>query len=378
MKKILCVLNYYYPYISGVSEYARILCEKLVDRGYDVTVLTSNHAKLLEKEKINGVKVVRANIICKISKGTISPQFILAAKKMARAADIVWLHLPMIESGILSVLLDKRKLICTYHCDVNLEKSFLNNFIVKAMDTSNRICLKRSNRILVTSIDYAEHSRIGGAFVSKMIAAGAPIKEYVCGEHMSGHPKKVIGFCGRIVAEKGIQVWLDAFSLISKKRDDVLLKIGGDYKNIAGGSVYPELIDKIKRENIKNVEFLGRIEDESMGEFYSNLDVFVLPSVNSLEAFGMVQIEAMLCGTPVVATDLYGVRTIVKTTGMGVVVKRNNAEELAKGILKVIDRPEDYIKPQSVILNHYGTKKCLEVYEKAFDKLMRCQEYEKI
>lgn len=92
----------------------------------------------------------------------------------------------------------------------------------------------------------------------------------------------------------------------------------------------------------------------------------------------MVQIEAMLCGTPVVATDLYGVRTIVKTTGMGVVVKRNNAEELAKGILKVIDRPEDYIKPQSVILNHYGTKKCLEVYEKAFDKLMRCQEYEKI
>lgn len=62
-----------------------------------------------------------------------------------------------------------------------------------------------------------------------------------------------------------------------------------------------------------------------MAEFYSSLDVFCLPSINPLEAFGMVQIEAMLCGVPVVASDLYGVRTIVGNTGMGLVCKKGDA-----------------------------------------------------
>lgn len=362
MKKILCILNYYYPYISGVSEYARVICEKMVDSGYDVTVLASNHEKLKSTEYINGVKVVRTPVICKISKGTISPEFIFKAKKLSKNADIVWMHLPMIESGIISSFIPSKKLLCVYQCDVNLRKTFLNDFIVKVMDFSNNICLKKCKKIMVTTVDYGVHSRLGKKYKEKLIEAGAPVKIYPRSEKTNGE-KKVIGFCGRIVEEKGINVLIQAFGILRKKRNDVILKIGGDYSNIAGGSVYPELKKLIRDEHIEDVEFLGKIPEEQMGAFYSGLDVFVLPSTNSLEAFGMVQLEAMMCGTPVVSSDLYGVREIPKKTGMGVVVKRNNAIALAKGIEEVINNPGRYIKSAEDIAKTYGTEKCYRIYE---------------
>ena len=130
-KKILIILNYYYPYVSGVSEYARVLAEELAERKYDVTVLTSNHAKLENKTIKNNVKVIRARIICHISKGTISPHFIRLAIKMSREADVVNLHLPMIESGLISRFIPQNKLITTYHCDINLPNNIMNSFITK-------------------------------------------------------------------------------------------------------------------------------------------------------------------------------------------------------------------------------------------------------
>lgn len=369
MKKILCVLNYYYPYISGVSEYARVICEKMAAEGYDVTVLTSNHDRLCKNEVIRGVKVVRASVICKISKGTVSPQFVSYARKMAKAADVVWLNLPMLESGLIASIVPKEKLLCIYQCDVNLPAGALNNFIVRTMDFSHNRCLKRCRKILVTSVDYGKHSRLGRRYVDKLVEAGAPIKEYPFRKKERTDQRKTIGFCGRIVEEKGIDVLIDAFGKILEKRDDVVLKIGGDYESVAGGSVYPELIRKIEEQHMKNVEFLGRIPDEKMGDFYAGLDVFVLPSTNSLEAFGMVQVEAMICGTPVVASDLYGVRTIVKKTGMGVVVKRKDPEALAKGIIEVLDHPEKYIKTKDEILEKYGTQKCFETFEGAIEQI---------
>lgn len=365
MKKILCVLNYYYPYVSGVSEYARLLCEKLAEMGHDVTVLTSNHDKLPETEVINGVKVIRTKVILKISKGTISPTFITKARKLAKEADVVNLHLPMLESSIISLLMDKKKIVTTYQCDINLPAGFINNMIVKIMDMSNNICLKRSRRICVITIDYMKHSRIAAKYVSKMTEVGAPIKKYNRCE-VQKEDGKIIGFCGRIVEEKGIDVLLKAFEIIKKKTPEAKLYIGGDYKNVAGGSVYPDLMKYIKENNITDVTFLGKIKEEDMEKFYSGLDVFVLPSVNSLEAFGMVQVEAMMCGTPVVASDLYGVRTIVQNTGMGEIAKRSDASDLAEKILKVLNNKETYVKDQKYICDMYGTEACVDKYLKVF------------
>jgi len=161
---------------------------------------------------------------------------------------------------------------------------------------------------------------------------------------MKNKDKKIIGFCGRIVMEKGIDVLIKAYKIIKETREDIKLLIGGDYANVAGGSIYPKLQQYIDTNDLKDIEFLGKISEENMGEFYSSLDIFVLPSINPLEAFGMVQVEAMLCGVPVVSSDLYGVRTIVQNTGMGLVHENGNEKDLARCILKILNNPQKYIK----------------------------------
>ena len=370
--KILFVVNYYYPYISGVSEYLRLLAEEMVKRGHDVKVLASNHDHLKSHEIINGVKVYRAPIICKISKGTVSPAFIFKARTMAKSADIVNLHLPMLESSIISLLIKKNKLFTTYQCDLTMPPNLLNKFIMKVMDTSNKICLKRSQKIVVLSIDYAKHTRFTYKYKNKLVEISPPIKDYsrtVTPLFQHHDDEKIIGFCGRIVEEKGLDILLKAFKKISKDNDSLVLKIAGDYESVAGGSIYEDLMNLIREEKIKNVEFLGKLSEKNMEKFYSSLDVFVLPSTNPTEAFGMVQVEAMYCGAPVVASDLYGVRMVVKNTGMGVVVEKNNVDSLANGLLSVLNSPKKYIKSKEEIKQIYGTERCAQDYEKYFREI---------
>lgn len=357
--KILFVINYYYPYVSGVSEYARMVAEDLVKRGHTCQVICSNHAGLAEKEVINGVSVTRAPVIMKISKGTVSPKFISLAKRMAKDADIVNMHLPMLESAVIARGIPKEKLFLTYHCDVNLPKSLMNNFIVSTMDSQHRSAMKRAKRILVTTVDYASQSRVASAFPEKLSEVFGTIKK-ITPVPKRPSDKKVIGFCGRIVEEKGIDVLLRAYEIIRKERDDVKLVIGGDYKSVAGGSVYPVLREYIDKNGIPDVEFLGRIEEKDMGAFYSNMDVFTLPSINTLEAFGLVQVEAMTCGVPVVASDLPGVRTIVQNTGMGLVCKRGDAEDLARCITEILNDPQRFIKPAEEITARYSTESTVD------------------
>lgn len=362
-KKILIILNYYIPYISGVTEYARLAAEMLAKEGHEVIVLTSNHANLKEYEEINGVHVYRAKVLFKISKGTVSLQYITLARKLAKQADVVNLHCPMLESGLISLLIPKEKIVTMYHCDVNLPKSFVNNFIVNVMDLLHKICLKRSRSITVTSVDYAQHSRVAGKYKDKLIGITAPVKEYFP-QQVQKSDKKIIGFCGRIVEEKGIDVLLKAYEIIKKERSEVELQIAGDYKSVAGGSIYPSLKEYIEKNHIEDVKFLGKLPEKNMAEFFSSLDVFVLPSINSLEAYGMVQIEAMRCGAPVVASDLYGVRTIVQTTGGGLISKRNDYKDLAECIKQVLDNKEKYSRTIEEIEKNYSNKLWEEKYKK--------------
>ena len=340
--KVLFIENYYYPYVSGITESTKLLAENLAQRkGFKVAVLCSNHDKLREQETINKVRVYRAPVIMKISKGTVSPAYISWAKKLAKEYDVVHLHLPMLEAGILTKVIDPKKIVITYHCDINLRPSLLNNFIVKVMDASHKKALKRANRVVFSSLDYAKHSRFGAKYLDKATEIAPlhkPVKKVKC--KLRPHS---IGFCGRIVEEKGIDVLLKAFEIVKKQIPDAELRIAGDYKNVAGGSIYPELMDYVNKHDIKDVKFLGKVPEEDLTKFYSELGVFTLPSINSLEAYGLVQLEAMICGVPVVASDLPGVRTIVQNTKMGLIAKRKDEKDLAKKLIEVLKNRDKYI-----------------------------------
>lgn len=371
-KKILFIVNYYTPYVSGLTEVVHLLAEKLVDKGYEVTVLCQNHdsKNLPDTEIINGVQIVRARIIAKISKGMLSLDFIYKAVKMSKKFDVINLHAPMLELGIITSLIKNKRPIVTYHCDIDLEKNFLNTLIKWCMNMSNSSGMKNAHKILVSTLDYAYHSKLLPKYSEKLLEVHTPIKVYYPIVTSNENLKKKIGFCGRIVMEKGVDVLIKAFKIIKEDRNDVELIIGGDYMNIPGGSIYPELYNYIQSNKIDDIKFLGKIPEDEMNLFYSSLSVFVLPSINPLEAFGMVQVEAMLCGIPVVASDLYGVRTIVKNTGMGLTHHKGDENDLARCIIEVLDNPSRYIKPREQISRIYSTEKYVSDCEICFNEVI--------
>jgi glycosyltransferase involved in cell wall biosynthesis len=101
-----------------------------------------------------------------------------------------------------------------------------------------------------------------------------------------------------------------------------------------------------------------------LGNFYANLAVLVLPSINATEAFGMVQVEAMLCGTPVVCSDLPGARVPVLETGMGEIAKKKDSKDLAAKIVKVLNNRSDYVKKKKIVEDVFAPEKLLSSYEK--------------
>ena len=108
-----------------------------------------------------------------------------------------------------------------------------------------------------------------------------------------------------------------------------------------------------------------------MSAFYPNLDVITVPSLNSTEAFGLVQIEAMLNGVPSVPSALPGVRQPVKMHGMGVVSEIGNANSLANAILEVLDHKEKYRGDIESIKKAYDPDSIAQEYEKLFTKLKK-------
>jgi glycosyltransferase involved in cell wall biosynthesis len=116
--------------------------------------------------------------------------------------------------------------------------------------------------------------------------------------------------------------------------------------------------------------FLGILPPGELAAFYRRCDVTVLPSTNSTESFGIVQIESMSCGTPVVASDMPGVRQPVKLTGMGRVVPTANAQALAEGLNDVLAHPEHYQGDAQAVLERFSPERIAEQYEQMFTEIL--------
>ena len=105
-----------------------------------------------------------------------------------------------------------------------------------------------------------------------------------------------------------------------------------------------------------------------MASFYAMCDVFALPS--RTDCLASVQIEAMLCGTPVVTTNIPGAREVVKVTGMGRLVEAHSERALADGLLEVLANPQDYVKPYEHIRAIFSTDKSISAYESLLQSMI--------
>lgn len=162
------------------------------------------------------------------------------------------------------------------------------------------------------------------------------VEEHLLMNRVSHFPLKV-GMAGRINRWKGQKLFIDAATLVHKQYPDVIFQIAGD---VYQGEEYlkEELINYIRDKKLnETIQLLGQVDD--MDNFYSGLDIFVLPSIQP-EPFGLVVIEAMRAGLPVIATNHGGPVEIISEGVDGYLVDYTSAEQMANRIMELLDDKE--------------------------------------
>ncbi len=372
---VLITVSYYSPYISGLTNSVKNLADGLSKRGHNTIVLTTQYDRSLATNSVNGAETIRVPYLFRINKGFFMPTYIWQAFVLIKQSSVVLIALPQFEGVIVAMIsrLLGKKLYCYYLCEVSLPKSFFNFVAEKTLHVSNFISMLFAQRIITLTADYAKASKFLRLFLGKTKTIfpliNVPKKSKLSSEKLRSRiPKKTyyVGFIGRIAAEKGIEYLLETIPSIEKRLgDDFLVLIAGPERPIGEDAYFK----KIKRLFIKFEEhlfFLGTLREEELGAFYSLLDVLVIPSINSTEAFGMVQVEAMLLGTPVVASDLPGVKTPILYTKMGELFTPKNEKELAGAILKVLENRKAYTNKSLVkkAKEVFSNKKIFNFYER--------------
>jgi glycosyltransferase involved in cell wall biosynthesis len=383
--KILTVLTYYRPHTSGLTIYAERLARAFVRRGHQVTVMTMQYDPSLPREEVmDGVKIIRVPVALRVSKGVIAPTFGFVATKLVLQHDVIQLHLPQFDAPGVALrgrLLGKPTVL-TYHCDLQLPAGFFNRFVDGVVNFQNSMAGILANHIVTYTQDYADNSPYLSRYASKLTPILPPVElpdpppgavQAFAEEHRIKERRPVIGMAARFAAEKGVEVLLDALPMILKKYPKAQVLFAGTYQNVMGEQAYSDrLMPRIREYEIAgHWTFLGNLDPVQMAAFYPNLDVLTVPSLNSTEAFGLVQIEAMMNGVPSVPSALPGVRQPVKMHGMGRVARIGDTADLAACILEVLSDADKYRGDVKSIKKAYNPDSIAAEYEKLFEQLKR-------
>lgn len=341
--KSLFTTTYFYPYISGLSAHPQRLAEELVKNGHEITVLCMKHDKKLPDSEIRkGVKIIRAKPLVRVSKGFLSVNWIKLLIDNLKTVSVVTVNLPQPEGWVaagLGKLMGKR-VVAVYHCNV-VVKNKTAQWIINCV---NWAAMTFSDKVVAYSEDYAYHTPFLKNFRSKTEIILPPIPEiFVDREYKKELVNKIgqgviIGVAARMAREKGIEYLLEAIPLLKKTLgNNIRVAIAGPTDPV-GEEDYKNKILKIINKFKKNVVLLGAIPQDKMGAFYSCLDILVLPSLDSTEAFGLVQVEAMKCGVPVVASNLPGVRVPIQMTGAGMLIPIRNSKQISVAISQMVQK----------------------------------------
>ncbi|MCB0012203.1 MAG: glycosyltransferase family 4 protein [Anaerolineales bacterium] len=184
-----------------------------------------------------------------------------------------------------------------------------------------------------------------------------------------GH--QVIGISARLASEKGVEVLLRALPQVRERFPEAIVLHAGPYQNIMGEEAYYERLQPLLAEQGDHYRFLGTLHGSELTAFYKNLDVLTIPSLNSTESFGLVQIEAMSHGVPVVASNLPGVRQPVTMTGMGEVTPIGDHAALARGLIQVLSHKDNYLRPAEPIATTFAPDNTAQEYATLYEKLRR-------
>jgi len=328
--KVLQVNKLYAPFIGGVERTVQDIAEGLKDQ-VDMKVLVCQPKGNTTVEVINGVEVTKAGSLGIYWSMPVSLTFPFLLAKMSRDVDIIHFHFPFPLGDFSYLLLGARgkKIVVTYHCDIVRQKKALilyKPFLFKFLSIADRI--------LVTSPNILQSSKYLTPFKNKCVVVplSIPVEEYTRVDQTFdvgiSQGEKIVLFVGRLSYYKGVEYLIEAMQWIDAK----LLIIGdGELRNVLEEKTFSLGLNK-------KVNFLGKVPDQLLRYCYQICDVFVLPSIESSEAFGIVQMEAMAYGKPVVNTNLpTGVPFVSVHGETGLTVPPRDSIALANAVNKILE-----------------------------------------
>jgi glycosyltransferase involved in cell wall biosynthesis len=381
--KILTALTYYRPHISGLTIYTERLAKALAQRGHEVTVLTSQYDPSTPREDVvQGVRIIRVPILFRVSKGVIMPTLGFTATQLVRENEVVHLHLPQFDAASIAIRgrFLRKPTILTYHCDLKLPPGLFNqvaNYVVHFM---NHLAAISAHRIVTYTPDYAQNSPYTKRYSYKVETILPPVElPYSSQERINTFASinnldsrgPVIGMAARFASEKGVEILLDALPQIMEVHPNAMVLYAGQYEDVLGEDEYARRLFPIIEEYQARGQwrFVGVLSPRQMAAFYPNLDVLVVPSLNSTESFGLVQIEAMMNGVPVVASDLPGVRQPVGITGMGKIFPVGDSKGLATALISLFDQPLKYEGDREAVAQKFTPDATAAAYEDLYRRI---------
>lgn len=373
-KRILFSLTYYEPNISGVTIYVKRLAEGMAKMGHRVTILSSWYKKEFPKcEEKGGIKILREKVHFRLGKGVFMLGLPVTVWRETKKHDVINCHLPQFESFVFAIIakIQRKKLILTYHADLWGLNGIINFFSQLFTNIFQLITGFLADKIIAYTADYAHHSfflRFFGRKVTTIyppVTVSPPSPSYIreIKRKVSGIKFK-IGYSGRIAQEKGISFLLETIPYLKKRTESFKIIFAGPFKEVIGDNFLKKIEGKIEKYK-DNLLFLGPLDQEKLASFYQKIDVLVLSS--QVESFGLVQVEAMLNGCPVVVSDLPGVREPVLMTGGGRLTPVGNPKKLAKNIMAVLERRREYSRKALRAREIFAYQKTLDQYEAIFN-----------
>jgi glycosyltransferase involved in cell wall biosynthesis len=328
--RVLQLGKFYPPVKGGMEKVLQLICERTAGHVHNRVLVANDHATTVE-ETVGGVDVVRLAALAKIGAVAVCPT--LPWRLRRERAHIIVIHEPN-PMALLAYFLARPvgTLVIWFHSEV-IRPSWRYRIFYRPL---LRFALQRAARVVVTSAALAASAPELRAWQHKCVviplgietqqSQSAAVARRV--EAMRGqYGNHIVLFVGRLVPYKGVDVLIEAM------RD-----VPGVALLVGDGSQRRTLEARANALGISDrVRFLGEVDDDELAALYRACDVFVLPSVSRQEAFGVVQVEAMAAGKPVVSTALgTGVSWVNQNGKTGLVVPPRDADALREALARLI------------------------------------------
>lgn len=333
MLRVLQVGRYFPPHLGGVETLVYNLTSGLNAGGVKCDVLCSNKRPVYEVDDFDLFKVHRTRSYGQVLSVSVTPQLITKFKEISSRYDIIHLHHPdPIATAALFFTRPSCKVIVHWHSDILRQRIPLIMF--KPLQDW---MLRRADAIIATSPNYVKGSDHLAPFRQKVtvIPIGiTPLKNVATEAEIQAQREKmggrtVVFSLGRMVYYKGFEQLIDAATFLDSS---YVILIGGN------GPLKRSLTNRIIAKGVQDkVHFLGEIQQAELATYYEIADIFCLPSTFKTEAFGIVLLEAMSFGKPLVTTNLQdsGISWVNQNNLTGLTVPPNDALALADAIKKI-------------------------------------------